>query len=263
METLHIVKIGGNIIDDPSALAEFLKTFSAIPGHKILVHGGGKLATDLATKLGIPQTLIDGRRVTDDETLNVAVMVYAGLVNKNIVATLQANACNAIGFCGADGNLLTATRRQHSQVEYGWVGDIISENVNTKLLEQLLSANLVPVIAPITHDGMGHLLNTNADTISSVIASAMALKYKVQLTYCFEKNGVLRDENNEHSIIPVLKKEEYMELKNEGIISKGMIPKLDNAFNALDAGIELVNICHAKNLQITGSNRVGTYLVKA
>ncbi len=263
MEKLHIVKIGGNIIDDPSSLEKFLKTFSEIPGHKILVHGGGKLATDLALTLGIPQTLVDGRRITDAETLNVAVMVYAGLVNKNIVATLQAYSCNAFGFCGADGNLLTATKREPTQVDYGWVGDIIPAHVNTKMLNHLLNADMVPVIAPITHDGKGQLLNTNADTMTSVIASAMALHYTVRLTYCFEKNGVLRDVDHEDSIIPVLKKEEYLKLKNEGIISNGMIPKLDNAFNALDAGIEQVNICHAKNLQVNGSNGIGTYLINS
>jgi acetylglutamate kinase len=263
MQTLHIVKIGGNIIDDPVALDAFLETFSTLKGNKILVHGGGKMATDLGHALGIPQHLVNGRRITDTETLKVAVMVYAGLVNKNIVGKLQSFGCNAFGLSGADGNLLTATRRIHAAIDFGWVGDISVENVNTNLLQMLLDSGFVPIISPVTHDGNGHLLNTNADTIASVISSAMASDYAVKLTYCFEKNGVLRDVNDEDSMMPFLKKEEYLQLKNEGIISQGMIPKLDNAFNALDAGIAQLTICHAKHLQSCETKGMGTYLIKS
>lgn len=263
MKLLHIIKIGGNIIDDPVALGAFLKAFSAIEGHKILVHGGGKLATDLGRTLGIPQTMVDGRRITDTETLKIIVMVYAGLVNKTIVAQLQANGCNAIGLSGADGNLLSATKRNHQLIDFGWVGDVLPDNVNTELLNHLIGAGLVPVIAPVTHDGKGQLLNTNADSIASIIASVLAEAYAVSLTYCFEKDGVLRNVQEEDSIIPVLTKEQYQKLKMEGIISKGMIPKLDNAFDALDKGIEMVTICHANNLQVNSPNGKGTQLIKS
>jgi len=263
MQTLHVIKIGGNIIDDPVALDAFLESFSAIKGNKILVHGGGKMATDLGHALGIPQQLVDGRRITDAETLKVTVMVYAGLINKTIVSKLQSFGCNAFGLSGADGNLLTSKKRIHPQIDFGWVGDIISENVNTHLLQMLLDSGFVPVISPVTHDGNGQLLNTNADTIASVISSALASDYAVKLTYCFEKNGVLRDVNDEDSIMPFLKKEEYLQLKHEGIISKGMIPKLDNAFNALDAGIAKLTICHAKHLKSCETKGIGTYLIKS
>lgn len=262
MQPVHIIKIGGNIIDDPVALDAFLKTFSVIPGKKILIHGGGNVATELAQKLGIPQNLVDGRRITDAETLKIAVMVYAGLVNKNIVASLQAYDCNALGLSGADGNLLQATKREHTQIDFGYVGDITPDKVNTTLLNQLLHTDLVPVIAPVTHDGHGQLLNTNADTITSVIASALAKQYAVCVTYCFEKNGVLHDVKDESSVIPVLRKEEYQELKQAGVISKGMIPKVDNAFDALDGGISTVTICHAKYLHVNGSIGIGTQLIR-
>ena len=262
MKTLHVIKIGGNIIDDSKQLSVFLKDFVAITEPKILIHGGGKLATELAKKMGIAQTMIDGRRITDAETLNVTVMVYAGLINKTIVAKLQAENCNAIGFCGADGNLIKSKKREHTEIDFGFVGDVLENGVDAKQFEQLLNMNSVPIISSITHDGFGNLLNTNADTMASKIASALTGSYNVVLTYCFEKNGVLMDVENDESYIPVLKKENYLNLKVEGIISKGMIPKLDNAFNALESGIKQVSVCHAKHISTVKSHFIGTKLMK-
>jgi acetylglutamate kinase len=254
METLHIIKIGGNILDDSKQLSVFLKDFTAINEPKILIHGGGKLATELAKTLGITQTMIDGRRITDAETLNVTVMVYAGLINKTIVAKLQAENCNAMGFCGADGDLIRSKKREYVEIDFGFVGDILDNGVDTKQFKHLLEMKYVPVISPITHDGFGNLLNTNADTMASKIAIALANSFDVILTYCFEKNGVLM-------AIPILNKEHYLALKTAGVISKGMIPKLDNAFDALMLGVKQVSICHAQYISTIASHIKGTQLV--
>lgn len=262
MKKLYVIKIGGNVIDNPDMLKDFIEDFSKIEGSKLLIHGGGKLATELADNLGIKQTMIDGRRVTDAETLNVAVMVYAGLINKNIVAKLQAQQINAFGFCGADGNLVKSKKRVNTEIDFGYVGDIIDKGVNINQFENLIDSGIVPVISPITHDGLGNLLNTNADTLAAKIASALSGVFDVELIYCFEKNGVLLNLDNEDSFIRLCNKERYKELKSSGIISKGMLPKLDNAFEAMDNGVSSVTICHAKNISGISENIIGTQLVK-
>lgn len=261
MKKLHIIKIGGDVIDDPQLLSTFLKDFSALQGYRILVHGGGKLATNLADSLGIKQTLIDGRRITDAQTLNIAVMVYAGLINKTIVAKLQAVKCNALGFCGADGNLIKSKKRGKTGTDFGCVGDVLPGGVDVTYFEHLLLSGVVPVISPITHDGEGNLLNTNADSIATVIALAMNCLFDVRLTYCFKKKGVLRNTWDEESFIPLLNKQTYSELKAAGVISKGMIPKLDNAFQAAEEGIKKLVICHAADLTSIETQIRGTQLV--
>jgi len=258
---LYIIKIGGNIIDDEKKLSSFLKDFSGFEGKKILVHGGGKLATKMAEQMNIPQQVIDGRRITDAETLKIVTMVYAGYINKNIVAKLQMNNCNAIGLCGADGDAILAHKRNHPVMDYGYVGDV--DAINTDLISSLLEKNLTPVFAPITHDQQGQLLNTNADTIAQELAKGLSNQYEVTLIYSFEKSGVLLDVNDESSVIPKLNWEEYQILKKPsspsgdgGKIFAGMIPKLDNAFTALDNGVKKVIIGKAENLQsiITGAS---------
>lgn len=263
MEKLYILKVGGNVIDEPALLQKFLKDFSEIPGYKILVHGGGKLATGLADKLGIEQTLVEGRRITDAATLDLVVMVYAGLVNKKIVAGLQALACNATGLCGADGNLVRAQKRHHPEIDFGFVGDTDAEGVNVEQLTTLLMKDQIPVICPVTHDGQGNLLNTNADTLACVIALAMKDLFQVGLYYCFEKSGVLQNPADATSCIPVLDKKTYHELKERNIISKGMIPKLDNAFQAAEAGISPLVLCHASAVSSIGTQITGTQLAVA
>ena len=260
MKKLHVIKIGGNILDDPEKLEKFLADFSDLDEIKILVHGGGKLATALAEKLGIQQTLVDGRRVTDAKTLDITLMVYAGLINKSLVAKLQARQCNAMGFCGADGNLIQSTKRTHTTLDFGYVGDIPNQGVQVKLFRQLLEIGIIPVISPITHDGRGQLLNTNADTMAAEIAIALAPSFDVTLSFCFEKQGVLTDIENENSFTPVLDKNLYQQLRAMGVISKGMIPKLDNAFGAFEKGVKYVNICHAENIAGTSSQLKGTQL---
>lgn len=249
------------MIDDETALKQFLKDFAAIKEAKLLIHGGGKLATELANKLGIKQTLIDGRRVTDAETLKIAVMVYAGLINKGIVAGLQAMNCNAMGFCGADGNLIKSKKREHPEIDFGFVGDIVEGGVDAKQIQEFLAMGIVPVISPVTHDGNGNLLNTNADTMAAKIASSLTDLFDVSLIYCFERNGVLSDVENEESYMPDLNKQQYLKLKTEGVISKGMLPKLDNAFEALEKGVSRVIVCHAKNIFTIGSQIKGTQLI--
>jgi len=261
MEKLYIIKIGGNVIDDPALLKKFLQDFSALPGHKILVHGGGKLATELANSLNIKQTLVDGRRITDADTLNVTVMVYAGLINKKIVARLQALQCNGIGLCGADGNLILSRKRVHPLIDFGFVGDIEENGVDTKQFVVLLKRGIVPVISPITHDGRGNLLNTNADSMAAAIALALNPIFNVSLVYCFEKRGVLADPENDDTFIPELDKHTYLELKAAGIISKGMIPKLDNAFRAFEEGLTQLLICHASALASLETQVAGTQLI--
>ena len=262
METLFVIKIGGNILDSPDLLSTFLEAFSEIQEDKILIHGGGKALTALAEKQGIAQTIIEGRRVTDAATMQLATMVYAGDINKNCVAQLQANGCNAIGVTGADGNLVQANKRPPlTGVDYGMVGDVDADMVNNKLLHELLQLGLTPVMPAITHDGNGQLLNTNADTMASIIAQAMQKQYAVSLIYCFEKSGVLKDAEDDHSIIPALNKISYDALKESGAIYKGMIPKLDNAFQAKESGVHTVIIGHAKDLEKLTSQTGGTEIV--
>lgn len=248
-EALYVVKIGGNVIDDAVKLEHFLQQFSSIKGKKILVHGGGKLATQLAKDLGIEQEMVDGRRITDAATLKIVTMVYAGYINKNIVAQLQATGSNAIGFTGADANLIKAHKRLASAskgIDYGFVGDV--DQVNTAAIEPLLTQDISIVIAPITHDGNGQLLNTNADTIAQSIATAMSSLYQVSLLYCFEKSGVLLDANDDNTVIPLIDQSNFKKLKEEQLIFAGMIPKLDNAFAALEKGVSKVIIGKAESI---------------
>jgi len=246
MEKLYVIKIGGNIVDNPALLTNFLAAFSTIEGQAILVHGGGKLATSLAAKLGLEQTMVEGRRITDGETLKIVTMVYAGYINKNIIAQLQAMHVNAIGLSGVDGNLIKAHKRINANIDFGFVGDI--DEVNTGFIHQQLLNNTRLVIAPITHDGAGQLLNTNADTIAQTIATAMSNTYKVHLVYGFEKEGVLRDVTNEDSVISSINNLNYSQFKKENVIFEGMIPKIDNAFLALHGGVQSVIIGKAEKL---------------
>ena len=255
-EQLIVVKIGGHIIDDEVKLLQFLKDFAAIDGKKILVHGGGKLATQLAERLGIAQTLVDGRRITDAETLKIVVMVYAGYINKRIVSLLQAQHCEAIGLTGADGNLIQAHKRNHPTINYGFAGDI--DRLNSSLFADLLEKGNTLVIAPITHDGFGQLLNTNADTIAQEIARAMANVFSVNLIYSFEKRGVLLDMNDDASVVPSIGPSYYEQLKKEKKIFAGMIPKIDNAFAALKTGVQKVTIGKAEELKQIILNAAGT-----
>ena len=258
-EALYVVKIGGNIIDDAAKLEHFLKQFSSIKGKKVLVHGGGKLATQLAKDLGIEQEMVEGRRITDAATLKIVTMVYAGYINKNIVAQLQATGNNAIGFTGADANLIKAHKRLASAskgIDYGFVGDV--DQVNTAAIEPLLAQDISIVIAPITHDGNGQLLNTNADTIAQSIATAMSSLYQVSLLYCFEKSGVLLDANDDNTVIPQIDQSYFKKLKEEQLIFAGMIPKLDNAFAALEKGVSKVIIGKAESILDLVQAKAGT-----
>ncbi|WP_339650898.1 acetylglutamate kinase [uncultured Maribacter sp.] len=237
-DKLSVVKIGGNVIEDEKALDVFLTTFSKLEGLKILVHGGGKLATQLATKLGIESKLIDGRRITDKDTVDIITMVYGGLANKKIVAQLQSKNINAIGLSGADGNSIHAHKRPVKDIDYGFVGDI--ESIDSDLLTNLLSINLTPIFCAISHDGNGQLLNTNADTIAAEIAIGMASIYETTLYYCFEKKGVLLDITDDDSVVKHINTPKYNELLADGIIADGMIPKLHNCFYALQNNVEKV-----------------------
>ena len=249
MESLIILKTGGNVIDHPPVLEDVLRDFASWKSPRILVHGGGKIASKLMEKLGIAPKMVDGRRITDRETLDIVTMVYAGLINKNVVAALQSHACNAIGLTGADANLIPAVKRPVKEVDYGFAGDISPGSISADMLGSLIRTGLVPVIAPITHDGAGSLLNTNADTIASNVAIAMAKIFRVQLVFCFEKRGVLRDPDDEQSAIDFLDATLYRQYKEEGVITAGMIPKLDNAFAALQSGVTEVRICSPENLK--------------
>lgn len=231
MKTLKIIKIGGNIIDNDVTLNTFLSEFSKLKGLKILVHGGGKLATKLAEDMKIPVKMTNGRRITDAATLDVITMVYAGKINKNIVAKLQAFQCNAVGFTGADGNSIISVKRPVLEVDFGFVGDVIK--VNTEVLSVLLSNDITPVFSAITHDLQGQLLNTNADTIASELAIAFAKVYNTELYYCFDKNGVLHDINDENSVIEHINTANYQSLIDKGVISEGMLPKLNNCMHAI------------------------------
>ena len=251
---VNVIKIGGNVIDNDPALTQFLCDFAALDGLKILVHGGGKLATRLAEQLNIPVQMHEGRRITNAETLKIATMVYAGWINKTIVAKLQNLNCNAMGLSGADANVIPATRLSPMPIDFGFVGDIQSEQINFSFLNMLLKQQICPVCCAITHDKQGHLLNSNADTIASSLAVSLSSEYDTRLIFCFEKNGVLSNPDDDHSVIPEITKNTYTTLKADGVITAGMIPKIDNAFKAIDAGVNEVMIKHAKNL----SNDFGT-----
>ena len=258
---LSIIKISGNIIDDDGRLSAFLDNFAAVPGKKILVHGGGKLATKVAEGLGVQQQLVDGRRITDDETLKIVTMVYAGTINKNIVAQLQARGCSAIGLTGADGNAILAHKRTNSGIDYGFVGDV--DAVNTSLLTSMLLLDKTLVFAPITHDGKGQLLNTNADTIAQELARALSSGFEVSLIYSFEKSGVLLNADDDGSVIGRLNAADYEDLKNRKVIFAGMIPKLDNAFAALRSGVARVIIGRAEELPLLLTGQSGTTIQHA
>jgi len=258
MDKLYVIKIGGNIIDDEIELSSFLKSFSAIEEKKILVHGGGKIATKIGDKLGIASKYADGRRITDTETIDLVTMVYAGLINKKIVAQLQSLDCNAIGVTGADGNLIPANKRPVNEIDYGFVGDVDTENMLAIHWEELMSAGFTPVVAPITHDGRGQLLNTNADNIAQEIAKVMSRFYDVSLIYSFEKAGVLLDVTDENTVIQNINPVSYKELRTRDKIFAGMIPKLDNAFTALQSGVKKVIIGKAENLSGLIDGSTGT-----
>ena len=240
MESLFILKIGGKVIDEEVKLREALEAFLAQEGHKILIHGGGKKATEVSQQLGIQAQMINGRRITDAAALEVVTMVYAGLSNKIIISMLQSMGCNAIGLSGADANTILAHKRVVKDIDYGFAGDVDAVNVNT--IQTLLQGNLTPVFCAITHDGKGQLLNTNADTIATQLAIAMSQRYEVSLNFCFEKPGVLMNPADDSSVIPNLNQDSYQNYKSQGIISEGMIPKLDNAFDALARGVKQVQI---------------------
>lgn len=261
---LHVIKIGGNVIDNSENLHQFLKDFTALEGDKILVHGGGKVATQLSATLGIEAKLVDGRRITDIETLRVVTMVYGGLINKNIVAQLQQFGNNAIGLTGADGNFIRTQKRPVKTIDYEFVGDIDDKSVDAVGISKLLTAGFTPVFCAITHDGEGQLLNTNADTIASALAVGLSGLYETTLIYCFEKKGVLVDVNNDDSVIRELDPVRYEELKIKQIIHSGMLPKLDNAFTAIACGVKTVVIGRSDELgQIKQKQPFGTRLSKS
>lgn len=257
--SLFIIKIGGNVLDAPDACTRFLKSFSQLQNNKILVHGGGKIATQMAAQLSIETQMVDGRRITDKPMLDVVTMVYGGLVNKNLVAQLQSFQCHALGLTGADAGIIRSVKRPVKTIDYGFVGDV--EEINADVLTMFLQAGLVPVIAPLTYSREGLLLNTNADTMASATATGLSGNFSASLIYCFEKKGVLSDPENEESVIPVLNPDSYAAYRTEGVISKGMIPKLDNAFAALKQGVSKVIICHADDLEKAVSGNAGTTLV--
>ena len=255
MENLTIVKVGGKIVEEEASLKQLLADFSSIEGKKLLVHGGGRSATRMAERLGIATQMVEGRRITDTPMLEVVTMVYGGLVNKTIVARLQALGINALGMTGADMNIMLSDRRPVKTIDYGWVGDV--RRADGVALSRLIDSGVVPVIAPLTHDGNGNMLNTNADTMAGETAKALAKHYRVTLVFCFEKNGVLRDENDDNSVIPSITPEEYAQLRAEGIVQGGMRPKLDNSFATLTAGVNEVIITKASNLH---NLSLGTHL---
>ena len=277
MDVIKVIKIGGNVVDNPLLLEQFIHDFSAIEGPKVLVHGGGVMASQMQKQLGQQPVMIDGRRVTDTDTLRVVTMVYAGWCSKSIVALLQKHGCNAIGLCGADADLIRASRRPPvrktdpadgsiTTIDYGYVGDVDPMMINAGFLHSLIRAGITPVICAITHDGNGNLLNTNADTIASSVAVSLAgyrnggkpqdRSAEISLIYCFEKDGVLYDKDDDSSVIDRITPGYYSQLKQEGRVAAGMIPKLDNAFDALKNGVKEVTIKHAKNLL----NSTGTTL---
>ncbi|MCB0607657.1 MAG: acetylglutamate kinase [Lewinella sp.] len=244
MQSLTVVKIGGKVLEDDRQLSSALADFAAVEGPKILVHGGGKRSDELCLQLGIEPKMVEGRRITDAPTLEIVTMVYAGLLNKKVTGLLQSVGCNAIGLSGADGNAILAHKRAKGQIDYGFAGDI--DEVNSGMLAALLNTGLVPVLCSITHDGKGQLLNTNADTIATVTAAAMAANYRVTLKFCFEKAGVLRDPADDAAVIPMLNQADYARFREEGVINAGMIPKIDNALAAKRGGVNKVLICGVK-----------------
>ncbi|WP_287827219.1 acetylglutamate kinase [Bacteroides sp.] len=253
-EQLTIVKVGGKIVEDEKSLNNLILKFKLIPGKKILVHGGGRSATQMAEQLGIQTSMVDGRRITDREMLKVVTMVYGGLINKNIVAKLQSSGINAIGLTGADGDVMRAHKREVGDVDYGYVGDI--DSVNSLLLSQLMYSELVPVMAPLTHDGRGSLLNTNADTIASSCALALTEFFQVSLIYCFEKRGVLSDASDNNSVIDKITPQLFKKLVADEVVEGGMIPKLENAFSALNKGVEKVIITSVDQLSSSGGTSI-------
>ena len=246
MEKLTLIKVGGKIVEEAETLRQLLQDFASIEGYKVLVHGGGRSATKIATELGIESQMVDGRRITDAEMLKVVTMVYGGLVNKNIVAGLQALGVNALGLTGADMNIMRSDKRPVKEVDYGFVGDV--KEVNADLLSELIRQGIVPVLAPLTHDKKGNLLNTNADTIAGEAAKALAKYFEVTLMFCFEKKGVLLDEKDEESVIPKIDRQAFREYVDKRIIQGGMIPKLENAYQAIDAGVKQVIITTASEI---------------
>ncbi|MBR3455203.1 MAG: acetylglutamate kinase [Bacteroidaceae bacterium] len=240
MEKLTIIKVGGKIVEDEDTLQQLINDFSAIEGRKILVHGGGRSATKIAAELGIETKMVNGRRITDSDMLRVVTMVYGGLVNKNIVARLQACGINALGMTGADMDIMRSHKREVKDVDYGFVGDV--DACNADMLGRILESGVVPVIAPLTHDGHGTLLNTNADTMAAETAKALAKYYDVTLIYSFEKKGVLHDADDDNSVIPHINEAEFLRYKEDGVVQGGMIPKLENAFSAIHAGVSRVII---------------------
>ena len=256
MQRLNIIKVGGGVVEDESSLASLLRQFAVLEGRKVLVHGGGRLATAMAARLGTESRMVGGRRITDADTLRIVTMVYGGLVNKNIVAGLQAKGVQAIGLTGADGDVIRSHRRPpkpvrmddgtEQTVDFGYVGDV--DSVDARFLGQLIEGGMVPVLAPLTHDGEGHILNTNADTIASSVACALTEHYDVTLTFCFEKPGVLRNADDDSSVIPSISEEQARSLIEEGVIAGGMIPKMENAFSAIHRGVGRVVITRADNI---------------
>ena len=262
MEPLRVVKIGGNVIDDPDKLAAFLKDFASIPGKKILVHGGGKIATRIADTIGYKSKMIEGKRVTDADMLQVATMVYGGLVSKQIVATLQKEGCNALGMTGADAGIIRSVKRPVKEgIDFGYVGDI--QNVDSAALRKIIDSGFVPVLAPLTHDGNGQLFNTNADNIASFTAVGLSTDYDTSLYYTFELPGVMADINDPSSVISQIKSDDFQRLKEEKIIDKGMIAKLDASFNAIHSGVHTVTICNAADVKklLLENHPCGTQLV--
>lgn len=255
-DVIQVVKIGGNVIDNPQALASFLDDFARMPGRKMLVHGGGKEATRMSAAMGVEAVMIDGRRVTDARTLEIVTMVYAGLINKRIVAMLQARGCDAVGLTGADGNVIPADRRPAKPIDYGFVGDIAAERVGSRFMASLLEAGKVPVFCAICHDGHGTLLNCNADSVAAAVAAGASKIGPSTLVYCFEKAGVMTDLNDESTVIPLVTESIFTKLKEDGVVAQGMIPKLRNALDSAKGGVKAVRICKAEALLGEGGTTI-------
>jgi acetylglutamate kinase len=253
-EDLTLIKVGGKIVEEASSLSKLLDDFALINGYKILVHGGGRSATAIAARLGIESRMVNGRRITDEETLKVVTMVYGGLVNKNIVAKLQARRINALGLTGTDMDVIRSVKRPVKDIDYGFVGDV--EKVNGAILADLIKKDIVPVMAPLTHDGKGNMLNTNADTIAGETAKALAPFFNVTLVYCFEKKGVLMNEEDDNSVIPKITYTDFQQYVADGIIKGGMIPKLENSFDAIRSGVTKVIITQASEISGNGGTLV-------
>ncbi|RKQ50169.1 N-acetylglutamate kinase [Roseivirga pacifica] len=261
MEKLHVVKIGGKVVDNEGSLESFLKSFVKVKGKKVLIHGGGKIATQVGLKLGVPPRMEKGRRITDRDTLEVVTMVYGGLVNRRIVAMLQGMGESAIGLTGADANLIQAKMRPKHPVDFGYVGDIEKESINVDMVQKILDLDLTLVLPALTHDGMGNLLNTNADTIAATFAIAMAEHFDVSLNFCFEENGVLSDYYKK-TVVSKLDRPLYEQYEKDGVVFTGMLPKLQNAFNAKESGVKEVKIGHFQNLEdLMNDNQQGTTII--